>query len=70
MKPSGSVPMGRPAIDEERPSLRPLTFLIDPETLEALALLKGELGGEPGSQSIAIRRAIQRDAERLTKRTI
>ena len=55
---AGQVPTGRPTEGEKRAPLRTVTFLADPEVIEAIKLLAGDVREERGRQSIAIRRAI------------
>jgi hypothetical protein len=65
---TGQVPAGRPLDGEDRAPLRAVVFLATPAVLEALELLKADLGDERGAQSIAIRAAILEKAERVRGR--
>lgn len=55
---SGRVPAGRPTDGEDRPPLRFVGFLADPEVMAALESIEDHIGDVRGKQSIAIRQSI------------
>lgn len=58
LDPGALVPIGRP-MDEDRPVLKPMSFLATPEAVEALRAIEAELPEDVhGRASVAIRQAL------------